>query len=158
MANDINRVFLIGRLTKDPELRYTQGGTSIASFTVANNRTYTAQNERKETVSFFSCIAWGKPGEVIAQHCKKGQRIGIEGRLQQRSWQDQSGGKRSTVEIVVENFQFLSEKSASATGSQEYAQAQNFPEEVSSPSAPYYPSAPETDAGSQHFSDDDIPF
>lgn len=107
MANDINRIFLIGRLTKDPELRYTQGGTSIASFSLANNRTYMAQNERKEMVSFFNCIVWGKPGEVIAQHCKKGQRIGIEGRLQQRSWTDQNGKKHSTVEIVVENFQFL---------------------------------------------------
>ena len=107
MANDINRVFLIGRLTKDPELKNTQGGTSIASFSIANNRSYTAQNEKKEDVSFFNCIAWGKGGEVLAQYAKKGAKIGIEGRLQQRSWQDQNGQKRTTVEIVVENFQFL---------------------------------------------------
>ena len=107
MATDINRVFIIGRLTKAPELRYTQGGTAVASFTLANNKTYMQNNEKKDSCSFFNCIAWGKPGEVIAQHCKKGQRIGIEGRLQQRSWQDQNGQKRNTVEIVVENFQFL---------------------------------------------------
>lgn len=110
MSNDINRVTLIGRLTKDPDLRYTQGGTSVASFSIANNRSYTAQNEKKEQVSYFNCVAWGKSGEVIAQYGKKGNRIGIEGRLQQRSWQDQSGQKRNTTEIVVENFQFLESK------------------------------------------------
>jgi single-strand DNA-binding protein len=108
MANDINIVFLIGRLTADPVLRYIQGGTSIASFSLANNKTYLAQNEKKEQVSFFTCIAWGKTGEIIAQHCKKGQRIGVEGRLQQQSWTDKEGKKQSKVEIVVENFQFLS--------------------------------------------------
>ena len=153
MANDINRVFLIGRLTRDPELRYTQGGTSIASFSVANNRAYTSQNERKEMVSFFNCIAWGKPGEVIAQHCKKGQRIGIEGRLQQRSWQDQNGQKRNTVEIVVENFQFLS-----GGPGQQGGDSQSFgSDEAPVPSAQYYAPA-DADSGPQHFSDEDIPF
>ena len=154
MANDINRIFLIGRLTKDPDLRYTQGGTSIASFSLANNRTYSAQNERKEQVSFFNCIAWGKQGEVIAQHCKKGQRIGIEGRLQQRSWQDQSGAKRSTVEIVVENFQFLSGGPGGEKGENSFIPA---PDETPVPAQQYYPS-PEADSGPQHFSDEDIPF
>lgn len=153
MANDINRVFLIGRLTKDPDLRYTQGGTSIASFSVANNRTYTSQNERKEQVSFFNCIAWGKPGEVIAQHCKKGQRIGIEGRLQQRSWQDQNGAKRNTVEIVVENFQFLS----AGAGQQGDSPMPVASDEAPVPSAQYY-APPEADSTPQHFSDEDIPF
>ena len=155
MANDINRIFLIGRLTKDPELRYTQGGTSIASFSLANNRTYMAQNERKEMVSFFNCIAWGKPGEVIAQHCKKGQRIGIEGRLQQRSWQDQSGAKRNTVEIVVENFQFLSGTQGQEKGDNSFVPLPD--DSQAPPAAPYYPS-PEADTGPGHFSDEDIPF
>ena len=154
MANDINRIFMIGRLTKDPELRYTQGGTSIASFSVANNRSYSAQNERKEMVSYFNCIAWGKTGEVIAQHCKKGQRIGIEGRLQQRSWQDQSGQKRNTVEIVIENFQFLDAKPRDNDFSSQ-ASATPPPQEEYSPSPQFY--GQETDS-SPHFSDDDIPF
>ena len=153
MANDINRVFLIGRLTKDPELRYTQGGTSIASFSVANNRTYTSQNERKEMVSFFNCIAWGKPGEVIAQHCKKGQRIGVEGRLQQRSWQDQTGAKRNTVEIVVENFQFLTDGPRQGDS----ASPSFSPDDAPIPSEQYYPSSA-ADSTPQHFSDEDIPF
>ena len=151
MANDINRVFMIGRLTRDPELKYTQGGTSIASFSLANNRSYTVQNEKKEQVSFFNCIAWGKPGEVVAQYAKKGAKIGIEGRLQQRSWQDQNGQKRNTVEIVVENFQFLGGNGQSGE------QKSDGDESVMDHSAdtsgqPAFNELP------QHFSDEDIPF
>ena len=157
MANDINRIFMIGRLTKDPDLRYTQGGTSVASFSIANNRSYTAQNERKEAVSYFNCIAWGKSGEVIAQHCKKGQRIGLEGRLQQRSWQDQSGQKRNTVEIVVENFQFLDAKGQGGERS-DFAPAQqkeqSAPVQDDQSAQAFYSEAD----SSPHFSDDDIPF
>ncbi len=114
MANDLNRSILIGRLTRDPELRYTPGGTSVCSFSIANNRTYVTAGEKREQVSFFNCVAWAKTGEVIAEYCKKGQRIGIEGRLQQRSWDDQEGKKRQTVEIVVDNFQFLTAPRESA--------------------------------------------
>ena len=151
MANDINRVFMIGRLTKDPELRYTQGGTSIASFSIANNCSYTVQNEKKEDVSFFNCVAWGKGGEVLAQYAKKGSKIGIEGRLQQRSW-DKDGQKRSTVEIVVENFQFLGGNGQGGEGKQGGEQA--------APSEPdheqSFPADP--DSAPSHFSDESIPF
>ena len=142
MASDINRVVLIGRMVKDPDLRYTQSGSSVANFSIANTRSYSVSGERKEYTSFFNCIAWGKLGEAIAQYCKKGQRIGLEGRLQQRSWDDQSGQKRSAVEVVVENFQFLTPK-----------QGQDAPQgEIPQPSEP---------AGFEDdnpFSDDDIPF
>ena len=146
MATDINRVFLIGRLTKAPELRYTQGGTSIASFSLANNRVYISKNERKESVSFFNCISWGKQGEVIAQHCKKGMRIGIEGRLQQRSWKDQNNQSHSTVEIVVETFQFLSPKPDEGT-------TPNTSVEVETT-----PSFDESFPADSAFDDEDIPF
>jgi single-strand DNA-binding protein len=133
---------MIARLTKDPELSFTQGGTANCKFSVANNRTYTVQNEKKEQVSFFNCICWGKLGEVIAQYLKKGSKIALEGRLSQRSWQDKDGQKRSTVEIVVENVQFLDTKKSDG-------QPANEPE--------YTP--PNADAEPQtHFSDDDIPF
>ena len=108
MASDLNKVILIGRLTADPEMRTTPTGTQVGSFSVANNRTYNANGERKEQVSFFNCVAWAKTAEIISTYVKKGQRIGIEGRLQQRSWEDKDGNKRSVVEINVENFQFLS--------------------------------------------------
>ena len=114
MSRDLNRVMLIGRLGRDPELRYTQTGSPVANFSIANNRSYTTSSgEKREEVNFFNCIAWSKLGEIIVEYCKKGRRIGIEGRLQQRSWDDKDGNKRSTVEIVVENFQFLDSKSTS---------------------------------------------
>jgi len=108
--SDLNKTIIIGRLTKDPELKHTPNGTSVASFSIANNRTYVSDGEKKEIVSFINCVAWGKTGEVITEYCKKGHRIGIEGKLQQRSWEAQDGSKRSAVEIVIDNFQFLEPK------------------------------------------------
>ena len=107
MAGDLNRVMLIGRLTRDPELRQTTGGTSYAKFGIANNRRYTVQGERKEEVSFFNCVAWGRQAEVINQYCRKGKQVAVEGRLQQRSWQNQEGQKQSSIDVVVENLQML---------------------------------------------------
>ncbi len=148
MASDLNKVILIGRLTRDPELNYLQSGTAIAKFSVANNRTYSVSGEKKEQVSFFNCIAWGKLGELITEYCKKGHRIGLEGRLQQRSWDDPEGNKRSTIEIVVDNFQFLTPKSGGASNSDAgYSgpePSHDFPEPSQVDNSP--------------FSDDDIPF
>ena len=151
MATDINRVILVGRLTKDPELRYTPNKTSVASFSIANNRSYVVQGEKKEQVSFFNCVAWSKLGEVIAQHCKKGDRIGLEGRLQQRSWQGEDGKKRYEVEVVVENFQFLSAPSASkGVEAADYSAPASDQSSYSSYSHESLPAAP--------FSDDEVPF
>ena len=110
MASDLNRVVLIGRLTRDPEIRYTPAGTAVASFSLANNRSYSVSGEKKEQVYYFDCIAWSKLGEIITEYCKKGHRVAVEGRLQQTRWDDQDGKKRSRVELVVENFQFLTGK------------------------------------------------
>ena len=110
MSTDLNRIMIIGRLTKDPELRATQAGTAVCSFSIANNKTWGKGGEKKEEVSFFNCTAWAKTGEVIAEYVKKGQRIAIDGRLQQRSWEDTAGAKRCAVEIVVDNFQFIEPK------------------------------------------------
>ena len=101
--------------------------------------------EKKEQVSFFNCVAWAKTGEIIAEYCKKGQRIGIEGRLQQRSWDDQEGKRRFTVEIVVDNFQFLS------------AQKESAPEAAvdASSGGGHQESSPEMD---NPFSDENVPF
>ncbi len=114
--NDMNKVIIIGRLTKDPELRNTASGTAMCTFSIANNRSYVKEGEKIEQGSFFNCIAWGKLGEVVVEYCKKGERIGIEGRLQQRSWEQDDGAKRSVVEIVVEGFQFLSDKKKEQQG------------------------------------------
>ncbi|MBN2403513.1 MAG: single-stranded DNA-binding protein [Spirochaetes bacterium] len=111
MAGDLNRVTIIGRLTRDPELKYIQSGTAVTNFSIANNRNYTTNSgEKKEEVSYFDCIAWGKMGEILAEYCKKGRRIALEGRLQQRRWEDQEGNKKSKIEIVTDNIQFLDGK------------------------------------------------
>lgn len=149
MANDINRVCLVGRLTRDPELKFTPINTPIASFSIANNKSWKAQNgEKKENCSFFNCIAWGKTGEIIAQYFKKGQRIIIEGRLQQRSWNDKDGNRRSVVEVVVENFQFLDAPSSSK-------ESGTAPQEQTVSEPEYVPSYEDC---SPAFLDDDIPF
>lgn len=151
MANDLNRVMLVGRLTKDPDLRYIPSGTSVASFSIANNRSYVKGGEKSDQVSYFECIAWGKLGEIISQYCKKGKLIGVDGRLQQRSWEDKDGNKRYKVEVVVENFQFLSPAEG---GSQYSAQSSNNQNGSAVPAGGG--SFPDVDENP--FSDDDIPF
>ncbi|MBP5633477.1 single-stranded DNA-binding protein [Candidatus Saccharibacteria bacterium] len=98
----------MGNITRDPELRTTPSGTQVCGFSVAVNRNYKDNSgEQKENVSFFDCSAWGKSGEIIAQYAKKGSGILVSGRLEQRSWEDKEGQKRSRVEIVVEDFNFV---------------------------------------------------
>jgi len=149
MASDLNRVVLIGRLTRDPEIRYTPAGTAVASFPLANNRSYSASGEKKEQVSYFDCIAWSKLGEIITEYCKKGNRIAVEGRLQQTRWDDQDGKKRSRVELVVENFQFLTGK---GQGEEISAEQRG---KASEPIDDYVETKSFED---NPFSDDDIPF
>lgn len=97
----------MGRLTRDPELRQTGNGSSYCRIGIANNRNYTVNGERKEEVSFFNCVAWGKQAEIINQYARKGKQVAIDGRLQQRSWQDQDGKSQSSVDIVIERLQLL---------------------------------------------------
>lgn len=107
MANDLNRVFLVGRLTRDPELRQSGAGTSFCRFSIANNRSYSSGGERREDVNFLNCVSFGRQAEIINQYCRKGKQVAIDGRLQQRSWEGQDGKKMSSVDIVVENLQLL---------------------------------------------------
>lgn len=104
----LNRVFLIGNLTRDPELRYIPSGTAVTTFTVASNRVYVNQaGEKKEEACFIRVVVWGRRAEVCGEFLSKGSPVFIEGRLQSRSWEDQSGQKRSTIEVVANNVQFL---------------------------------------------------
>jgi single-strand DNA-binding protein len=108
----LNKVMLIGNLTRDPELRYTPKGSAVLDLTVACNRSYvTESNEKVQETTFVDTVAWGRQAEVIAQYVKKGNPIYIEGRLQVDSWEDKTNGqKRYKTRVVVENFQFLSGK------------------------------------------------
>ena len=108
MARGFSKVIIVGNVTRDPELRSTPSGTQVCSFSVAVNRSYKDNSgSQVENVSFFDCSAWGKQGETIAQYVKKGSGILVSGRLEQRSWEDKEGQKRSRVEIVVEDFNFI---------------------------------------------------
>ena len=121
MPNDINQVMLIGRITRDPELRQIQSGVSVVSFGLAVGRSYMASGERREETSFFDCTAWGKLAEIVANYTNKGKQVAVTGRLQQRSW-EQDGQRRSKVEIVVENLQLLASPHQAAEPSQPAAQ------------------------------------
>jgi single-strand DNA-binding protein len=105
MAN-FNRVVLMGNLTRDPELRYTPNGSAVASFSIAVNRRYKVDNEKREETSFFDIVFFGKPAEIIAEYMKKGRPILVEGRLQQRRWETDEGQKRSKVEVVGSHSNF----------------------------------------------------
>jgi len=109
MPASLNRVLLIGNLTRDPELRYIPSGQAVTTFTVAVNRTYMAQTgEKKEETSFVRVVVWAKRAEVCHEYLRKGSSVFVEGRLQSRSWEAQDGTKRSTIEVVAQNVQFLS--------------------------------------------------
>ena len=104
----INKVMLSGRLTRDPELRYTPNGASVSSFSLASSRRYKAQDgEWKEVVAFVNVVAWGKLAVLTNEYLKKGSAALVEGRLNSRSWQTEDGQKRSALEVVAERVQFL---------------------------------------------------
>ncbi len=108
MAASLNKVFLIGNLTRDPELRYIPSGQAVATFSVAVNRVYNTQaGEKKEDVSFINCVVWGRRAEVCGEYLSRGSPVFIEGRLQSRSWEDKSGAKRYALEVIALNVQFL---------------------------------------------------
>src|SRR5208283_3740196 len=96
----LNKVFLIGRLTRDPEMRYTPQGTPVTSFGLAVNREFsTKAGEKKEDTCFVNLVVWGKRGEIAAEYLKKGSLIFVEGKLNFRSWETQEKEKRSTLEV-----------------------------------------------------------
>jgi len=123
MAASINRVFLMGNLTRDPELRYIPSGTAVTTFTIAVNRTYaTPAGEKKEEVAFIRVEVWGRRAEVCGEYLSKGSPVFVEGRLKTRSWQTPDGQKRSTMEVVANNVQFLRGASKPKQGSKNLAQ------------------------------------
>lgn len=112
MAN-FNKVLLIGNLTKDPELRYTPQGTAVVNLRMAVNRRFRNRNqELKEEVCFLTVIVWDKQAEACNQYLHKGSPLFVEGRLQSRSWEDNAGQKRNTIEVRAERVQFLGQISS----------------------------------------------
>lgn len=101
----MNHVVLIGRLTKDPEVRYTQSGMAVGTFTLAVDRR--VQKDKPKEADFIPCVAWGKTAEVAGNWCKKGKQVGIEGRIQVRSYDAKDGSKRYVTEVIVSNLELL---------------------------------------------------
>jgi single-strand DNA-binding protein len=111
----MNRVVLVGRLTKDPDLRYTPNGVPVASFTLAVNRAFSNQQGERET-DFINCVVWRKPAENVANYLKKGSMAGVDGRIQTRNYEGQDGKRVYVTEVLAESVQFLEPKSSSGGG------------------------------------------
>ena len=107
----INNVVLVGRLTKDLDLRYTASGSAVGSFTLAVNRNFTNQNGEREA-DFINCVIWRKPAETMANYTRKGTLLGVVGRIQTRNYDNQQGQRVYVTEVVCESFQLLEPKSA----------------------------------------------
>lgn len=180
---DLNQVILIGRLTKNPEIKYTAGGTPVTKFTLANNGgSFNQGNEKKEVVNFFDVTVWGNHALNCEKYLKKGSLVAIDGHLRQNRWTDQATGKSlSKVEVVANGVQFLTPAShnsndTSQQGNQFVSKDQNIqskPQNFNNNSSPKeqkgFISSPWDDTGSNFEnyddpfnnnsnSDDDIPF
>jgi len=127
----LNKVLLIGNLTRDPELRYTPSGAAVCTFGVATNRTYTASDgTKKEEAEFIRIVSWNKLAELCSQLLTKGRKVYVEGRLQTRSWETPDGQPRQTTEVVIDDMRILdSRKSFEEGGANESAYAPAPPEE-----------------------------
>jgi len=127
MARSLNKVQLIGNLTRDPELRYTPSGTAVCSFSIATNRSWTNDaGEKKDEVEFHRIVAWNKLAELCSQFLVKGRKVYVEGRLQTRSWAAQDGTQKQTTEIVINDMILLDSR---RTGEQEVVAAEEVTEE-----------------------------
>jgi single-strand DNA-binding protein len=145
MAGDINRVTIVGRLTRDPELRHLQSGNPVLQLGVAvNGRQKDETGNWVDKPNFFDVKVFGNQAEMLAQHLSKGRRIGVDGRLDWSSWEAQDGSKRSKVEIVAQSVQFLDSRGEGAEGERQFV-----------------PAAATAGTGNEDFAataDDDIPF
>lgn len=122
MAKDFNQAIIMGNLTRDPELRTTPNGQSVASFAVATNRSWSGgDGERHDAVEYHEVVAWGKLAELVSNYLSKGRRVLVVGRLQTRNWEAQDGGKRQKTEIIASDINFVdragsSDSDTAATG------------------------------------------
>lgn len=168
MARSLNRVQLIGNLTRDPELRYTPNGNGVCTFSVATNRSWTTDSgEKREEVDFHRIVAWNKLAELCSQFLTKGRKVYVEGRLATRNWTGQDGSQKSTTEVVIDDMILLDNRggaSQQAGQSEEpdSGEEQGEPEEAKKPKATratkkeeVVDSAP---VGDEEVAPDDIPF
>ena len=174
MARSLNKVMIIGNLTRDPESRTTPNGVNVTSFGVATNFTWRdPQGNPQEKVEYHNVVAWRKLGEICAQYLKKGRKVYVEGRLQTRDWQDQAGMKHYRTEIIATDMVMLGAPMRESTPNQEVAPepvkdtseaspASETPTPQTSPSTPSTPETPETspkeDQEEEEIKIEEIPF
>ncbi|HIT85978.1 MAG TPA: single-stranded DNA-binding protein [Candidatus Ornithomonoglobus intestinigallinarum] len=173
----MNKVILMGRLTRDPEMRQTPTGVNVARFTIAVNRRYTSR-DGQQTADFLNCVAWRQTGEFICRYFRKGSMIAVEGTLQSRSWDDKDGKRQYATEVVVDNAEFTGSKAESNTrgndggygnqnyGGQSYGGGHDYGQQPAFNSAPQAGAEPnfgdgdfdEMDFANIDGSEDDLPF
>ena len=155
----VNKVILVGRLGRDPETRYTGGGQAVANFSVATDETYKDRNgERQKRTEWHKIVVWGKQAEIAQQYLKKGSLVFIEGRIQSREWQDKEGQKRTSFEIVANNFRMLGGRSdGAAAGAGAGGGTARESEDFATPHAPSEEPMGSSGGGAE-ISDEDIPF
>ncbi|HTP07355.1 MAG TPA: single-stranded DNA-binding protein [Anaerolineae bacterium] len=131
MTRGLNKVMIIGRLGRDPEMRYTPNGRPVTAFSVAVNRSWMAgDGDKREETEWFNVVAWGNLAEICKQHLRKGQTVYVEGRLQTRGWDDQEGKKHYRTEIVANEMIMLSDKREGGEepfGEEASAEEEEFP-------------------------------
>ncbi|MBR6636298.1 MAG: single-stranded DNA-binding protein [Phascolarctobacterium sp.] len=127
----MNKIILMGRLTKDPEVRYTQSGKVVCQFTIAVDRPFSGEDGKKEA-DFIPIIIWGKPAEIAGNSLAKGHRVLVEGRLQIRSYDDNKGVKRWISEVIANSFEFIERKADGATSPASPAPTNNNPSPMDS--------------------------
>lgn len=156
MARSLNRVQLIGNLTRDPELRYTPSGTAVTSFGLATNRSWTTDTgEKHEESEFHNIVAWNKLAELCSQFLVKGRKVYVEGRLATRSWTGQDGAQKSRTEIVIDDMILLDNKGQqSDSGRDERPTRQSSPKQSEATSK----NEPQEEKGGDDVQPDDIPF
>lgn len=151
-GTNMNRVVLVGRLTRDPELKYTGTGVAVANFTIAINRPFKNQAGEQEA-DFINCVIWRKPAENLANYMKKGSQIGVDGRLQSRTYEGNDGKTVFVTEVVADSVQFLESKNTQQSTQNNQSSTQNAPNSTSNQNDPFINGGEPID-----IPDDDLPF
>ena len=159
----LNHITIMGRLTRDPEVRRTGSGVAVASFTVAVDRDFSPKDGGEKETDFIDCVAWRQTGEFVSKYFTKGSMIVVSGRLQIRSWTDKDGNKRRTAEVVADNVYF-GESRRSNEGNSSYGGNAYGGNSYAAPAAPAYgggysaPAAPASDFAMLSDDDAQLPF
>ena len=163
----LNHIIIMGRLTRDPELRRTGSGIAVASFTLAVDRDFGGRDGGERETDFIDCVAWRQTGEFVSKYFTKGRMAVVSGRLQIRSWTDKDGNKRRTAEVVADNVYFGDSKRDDQSGSSysgnSYGNYGNYGSAPAAPAAPAYggysaPTAPASDFAMLDDDDAQLPF